>query len=129
MQSCGHVGYGQWVQIRLMVDDGNELASLRSWLADEPLVRTYGRLAEVPAPAPEGAMSSLAALALVVGSGLSVAELVTIVLIWRAGRPKPVVLHVHAGDRSVEIGVDDVRDIKAIAEMLEANLTDKPEAG
>lgn len=112
-----------------MVDDGDELRSLRTWLADEPLVRRYGRLAEVAAPAPEGAMSSLAALALIVGSGLSIAHLLTAILTWRAGRPKPVVLRVQAGDRSVEIGVDDVRDLGAIAARLEANLTDQPGAG
>ena len=116
--------------IRLNVNDSrDELRALRDWLADESLVRRYGHLRDASEPAPDGVMSALAALSLVVGSGLTITQLVTFIVTWRAGRPKPVAVRVEVGGRSVEVRTNDVRDVPALVKHLEASLADEPEAG
>lgn len=116
---------------RLTIDaNGSEedTRSLRNWLGNETAVRRYGQLGEVPVPGPGGTMTSLTAISLLVGSGLSLAQLAMAVVAWHTSRPKPVLLRVQVGNRSVEVRLDEVRDARSVAEQLEASLAGAQEA-
>jgi hypothetical protein len=117
------------VQVWVGVDDdsGDEIRSLWNWLAEESAVRRYGQLHGVGEPT-SGTMGSVELLSLVVGSGLSLAHLMTIILTWRAARPKPYLLRVRVGNRSIEVRADDPRDASALARDLEASIVGDPEA-
>ena len=59
-------------------------------------------------------------LTLVLGSGLSAAQLVLSVIMWRASRDKPLRVVIEHHDRRVAVDTDDPRDAPAIAAELEA---------
>jgi hypothetical protein len=109
-------------------DPGDELRALRGWLLEEPAVRQFGSLAAERAADP-GAMGTAEVLSLAIGSSLSVAQLLFSVAAWRTTRPKRYVVRVQRGGRTVEVGTDDQAELRALAEDLERDIDDRPEAG
>jgi len=108
-------------------DSRDDLRSLRNWLADEPSVRRHGRLAErAERPGPD-VMGVSDILSVVVGSGLSLGQLVNLIVTWRASRPRPVLVRVQVGDRTVEVRTADIGDVPGIVEELEATIHGTPE--
>jgi hypothetical protein len=118
------------VRVRVWVDDdpGNELRTLRGWLLDEPTVRQFGELGTERAADP-GAMGTAEVLSLAIGSSLSVAQLLFSVAAWRSTRPRRYVVRVQRGGRTVEVGTDDEAELRALAEELERDIDQRPEAG
>lgn len=110
------------MRIRVQVpDDAEEARSLYAWLAAEPTVRTSGQLRPENTDPPPGAMGPvLEAVSLVVGSGLSLGQLLVAVAAWRATRPRPYRVEVAFGDRTVAIEAADAEAALAIARQLDA---------
>jgi Effector Associated Constant Component 1 len=113
---------GDTVQVRVRVADGSvdDTRSLRTWLRDEPEIRRYGQPA-VPADDPPGQLGSgLEVLALVVGSGLSTAQLVLSIIMWRSSHGRPIRVVIERDDRRVPVDTDDPGEAARIAAELEA---------
>ena len=109
-----------WVQ----VPDGSEadVRSLYDWLAAEPEIRTAGHLirqTETPAPGEMGEV--LSAISLIVGSGLSLGQLLVAIASWRASRPRPYRVSVEFPDRTIAIETTDADEALEIARRLEAD--------
>jgi hypothetical protein len=112
------------VRIRLQVPDdtGAESRSLYEWLASEPEIRTTGGLAQEAEPPGEGQMGEvLTAISLIVGSGVSLGQLLVSIAAWRATRPRPYRVSVEFPDRTIAIETTDADEALAIARRLEAD--------
>jgi len=111
------------VRVRVRVADGSadESRSLETWLRDEPQVRAYGQ----PETAGDGAAGEMGTgmevLTLLLGTGLSAAQLVLSIIMWRATRDEPVRVVIVRDDREVAVETSDPDDAAAIATRLEAN--------
>jgi hypothetical protein len=105
-----------------VVDDGDETRSLHTWLADEPTVRRYGKLGWRTSGPPADGMGTLEVVSVIVGSGLSVAQLLNFIVSWRASRPQPVLVRVQAGSRTVEVRTAGTEDIRRLVDELEAGI-------
>jgi hypothetical protein len=125
---------GDAVQVRVRVADGSieELRSLLSWLRDEPAVRRHGGLAVAPGDPDPGSMATtFEVLVLALGPGLTAAQLVTSIIMWRASRgPVRVIIEHDREDhdareehdaREVAIETDDAGEAAAIAAKLESS--------
>ncbi len=117
------------VEISVCDDPGDELLALRRWLIEEPAVRRSGGITHADRPSEPGAMGSLDVISLVVGSGLTVAQILASIVAWRATRPRRYLVRVEKDGRAVEVGTDDLAEVDALARQLEARITDEPEAG
>jgi hypothetical protein len=111
------------VQVRVRVADGSvdESRSLRAWLREEPAVRRHGR-PEVPAEdAPSGQMGDgLDVLTLVLGPGLTAAQLVFSIIMWRASHGRPIRVIIERDGREIPVDTDDREQADAIAAKIEA---------
>ena len=109
------------MRIRLQVPDDTESGSLYDWLAAEPEIRTAGRLQREAAEPGEGDMGEvLTAISLIVGSGVSLGQLLVSIAAWRATRPRPYRVSVEFADRTVAIETTDADEALEIARKLEA---------
>lgn len=111
------------MQIRLSVADGDEAQALYQWLAAETAIRTHGRLAAETGAPGEGDMTGgvLEAILLVVGSGVSLAQLFVAIASWRATRPRPYRVSVELPDRTITIETADPDEALEIARRLESD--------
>jgi hypothetical protein len=117
---CCEVG----VRIRVQIPDdaGDESRSLYEWLAAEPEIRTAGQLAQEAEAPGEGQMGEvLTAISLIVGSGLSMGQLLVSIAAWRATRPRPYRVSVEFADRTIAIETSDADEALAIARRLESD--------
>jgi hypothetical protein len=110
------------VRVRVTDDAVDESRSLLSWLRDEPAIRRHG----VPTlPAGDGEPGHMGAgqevLTLVLGTGLSAAQLVVSIIMWRASRGRPVRVIIEHDDREVPVDTDDPGQAGVIAAKLESN--------
>jgi hypothetical protein len=111
------------VRIRVQVPDdtGTESRSLYDWLAAEPEIRTSGRLTqEAEAPAGGEMGEVLSAISLIVGSGVSLGQLLVSIAAWRATRPRPYKVSVEFADRTIAIETTDADEALEIARRLDA---------
>jgi Effector Associated Constant Component 1 len=112
------------VLVRVRVADGSidESRSLRTWLRDEPEVRRHGdpRVpADVPATGDGTRMGAgIDVLTLVLGPGLSAAQLVVSIIMWRASHGKPVRVIIERDGREVPVDTDDPAQAEAIATKI-----------
>ncbi|MGC9665685.1 effector-associated constant component EACC1 [Planosporangium sp. 12N6] len=112
------------MQVRVRVAGGSvdEYRSLLSWLRDEPEVRRHGQLTAVAGDTGAGQMgTALDVLTLVVGSGLSAAQLAFSIIMWRASRDQPVRVILEHDGRAVPVDTTDPGAAEAIAAKLEAD--------
>jgi hypothetical protein len=112
------------VRIRVQVPDdtGSEFRSLYDWLAAEPEIRTSGRLnreAEEPGGGEMGEV--LTAISLIVGSGVSLGQLLVSIAAWRATRPRPYRVSIELPDRTIAIETTDADEALEIARRLEVD--------
>jgi hypothetical protein len=115
---------GDAVRVRVRVADGaaDESRSLRSWLRDEPEVRRHGEPATPADDTAPGQMGTgIEVLSLVLGSGLSAAQLVMSIIMWRAARGQPIRVIIERGNREVTVDTDDPGEAEAIAAKLESS--------
>lgn len=107
------------VRVRLADSSVDTSRSLRTWLRDEPWVRGFGE-PRVPDDAPGGEMGTgLEVLTLVLGSGLSAAQLILSIIMWRATQNRPIRVVIERDDRQVAVDTDDPQDAPALAAKLE----------
>jgi hypothetical protein len=93
---------------------------LHTWLRDEPAIRAAGR-PEVNWPAAPGEMGTgLEVLTLVLGSGLSAAQLALSVIMWRSTRDKPIRVVIERDGRQVTVDTNSAERAEAVAAELEA---------
>ncbi len=117
------------MQVRVRVADGSvdESRSLGNWLRDEPEVRRHG---EPTTPADDdtgGRMgTAMDVLTLVLGSGLSAAQLVTSIIMWRASHGRQIRVIIERDDREVPIDTDDPAEAAAIAARITGDSPDSP---
>jgi hypothetical protein len=113
------------VHIRVSIpdDDGAEARALYQWLAAEPSIRTGGALAVESDEPGNGHMTggALEAILLVVGSGVSLAQLLVAIASWRATRPRPYRVSVEFPDRTIAIETADPDEALEIARRLESD--------
>jgi hypothetical protein len=114
------------VRIRVQVcdgaDSGAESRALYDWLAAEPEIRTAGQLKRETAEPGESEMGEvLTAISLIVGSGLSLGQLLVSIAAWRATRPRPYRVSVEFADRTVAIETTDADEALEIARRLESD--------
>lgn len=116
------------MRIRLQVSDssgadtGAESRSLYDWLAAEPEIRTTGQLTREARAPGEGQMGEiLTAISLIVGSGVSLGQLLVSIAAWRATRPRPYRVSVEFPDRTIAIETTDADEALEIARQLEAD--------
>src|SRR5688500_7216591 len=115
--------YALHIRVSIADDDGAEARALYQWLIAEPEIRRGGRLAaEQPAPG-GGQMSggALEAISLIVGSGVSLAQLFMAIAAWRATRPRPYRVTVELPDRTIAIETADPDEALEIARRLETD--------
>jgi hypothetical protein len=111
------------VQVRVRVADGSvdEARSLFTWLRDEPRVRRHGEPTVRDGDLGPGHMgTALEVLGLVLGSGLSTAQLVLSIIMWRASRGQPVRVVIEHDGREVAVDTDDPGEAEAIAGKIES---------
>jgi hypothetical protein len=111
------------IRVSIPEDDGAEARALHQWLAAEPAIRTGGRLATGSGEPGEGDMTGgvLEAILLVVGSGVSLAQLFVAIASWRATRPRPYRVSVELPDRTITIETADPDEALEIARRLESD--------
>jgi hypothetical protein len=119
---------GVGVRIRVQVSDdtgadtGAESRALYDWLAAEPEIRTGGQLTRETAEPGAGQMGEvLTAISLIVGSGVSLGQLLVSIAAWRATRPRPYRVSVELADRTIAIETTDADEALSIARRLEAD--------
>jgi hypothetical protein len=120
MRRCEVTG----VQVRVWVADGSvdEFRSLFTWLQDEPRVRRHGEPTVPDGNSRPGQMGAgLDVLGLVLGSGLSTAQLVLSIIMWRASRGRPVRVIIEREGREVPVDTDDPGEAEAIAAKVETS--------
>jgi hypothetical protein len=111
------------VQVRVRVADGSvdESRSLFTWLRDEPRVRRHAEPTVLDGELGSGRMGTvLEVLGLVLGSGLSTAQLVLSIIMWRASRGQPIRVIIENDGREVAVDTDDPGEAEAIAEKIES---------
>lgn len=110
------------IRVHIPEDDGAEARALYQWLAGEPSIRTGGQLATEQSDPGDGQMTGgvLEAISLVVGSGVSLAQLLVAIAAWRATRPRPYRVTVELPDRTIAIETADPDEALEIAQRLEA---------
>ncbi len=115
--------YALHIRVSIPEDDGAEARALYRWLAAEPSIRTGGSLAADRAEPGDGDMTGgvLEAILLVVGSGVSLAQLFVAIASWRATRPRPYRVSVELPDRTIAIETADPDEALAIARRLETD--------
>ena len=120
--------YALHIRVHIPEDDGAEARALYQWLAGEPSIRTGGQLASESTDPADGQMTGglFEAISLVVGSGVSLAQLFMAIAAWRATRPRPYRVTVELPDRTIAIETADPDEALEIARRLE---TDRPESG
>jgi membrane-associated two-gene conflict system component 1 (EACC1) len=108
------------ILVRVPEDTGDDSLSLYRWLTDESAVRRHGHLE--PGAEPGGAMGQAVEwLSLVIGSGLSLGQLLVAIAAWRASRPRPVRVSVELPDRTITVDTTDPDEALDIARRLEAS--------
>jgi hypothetical protein len=120
--------YALHIRVHIPEDDGAEARALYQWLSGEPEIRRSGRLSTEESDPGDGQMTGgvLEAISLVVGSGVSLAQLLMAIAAWRATRPRPYRVTVDLPDRTIAIETSDPDEALEIARRLEA---DRPESG
>ena len=115
--------YALQIRVHIPDDDGAEARALYQWLAGEPAIRTGGRLAADSAEPGDGQMTGgvLEAISLVIGSGVSLAQLFVAIAAWRATRPRPYRVSVELPDRTIAIETSDPDEALEIARRLETD--------
>jgi predicted nucleic acid-binding protein len=79
-------------------------------------------LARETAEPGEGQMGEvLTAISLILGSGVSLGQLLVSIAAWRATRPRPYRVSVEFGDRTIAIETSDADEALEIARRLEAD--------
>jgi len=107
------------VRVRLADSSVDTSRSLRTWLRDEPCVRGFGQPC-VPDDVAAGEMGTgLEVVTLVLGSGLSAAQLILSIIMWRATQNRPIRVVIERDDRQVAVDTDDPQDTPALAAKLE----------
>jgi hypothetical protein len=113
------------LQVRLSIadDDGAEARALYQWLAGEPEIRTHGALTAEQSQPADGQMDGgvLEAISLIIGSGVSLAQLFMAVAAWRGTRPRPYRVSVELPDRTIAIETADPDEALEIARRLETH--------
>jgi hypothetical protein len=115
------------VRVRVRVADGSadESRSLATWLRDEPQVRAFGQPETAGNGGTDGGTGEMGTgmevLTLLLGTGLSAAQLVLSIIMWRATRDEPVRVVIVRDDREVAVETSDPDEAAAIATRLEAN--------
>jgi hypothetical protein len=111
------------VRVRVRVADGSadESRALSTWLRDEPQVRAYGQPQAAADDTPGEMGTGLEVLTLVLGTGLSAAQLALSIIMWRATRNEPIRVVIERDDRQVTVDTSDPDDAAAIATRLEAD--------
>jgi hypothetical protein len=112
------------VRIWVQIPDGSEADTLAlyDWLAAEPEIRTAGHLIRQTETPPPGQMGEvLSAISLIVGSGVSLGQLLVSIAAWRATRPRPYKVSVEFADRTIAIETTDADEALEIARKLEAD--------
>ena len=112
------------MRVWLQVPDGSEadVRELYDWLAAEPEIRTAGHLIRQTETPPPGEMGEvLSALSLIIGSGVSVGQLLVAIAAWRATRPRPYRVSVEFPDRTIAIETTDADEALEIARQLESD--------
>jgi hypothetical protein len=109
------------VHVRVRVVDGSldDIRSLHTWLRDEPAVRTFGNPTTSSTQPPGEMGTGLEVLALVLGTGLSAAQLALSIIMWRATRDKPVRVVIERDDRLVPVDTTSPEQAEEIAARLE----------
>jgi hypothetical protein len=108
------------VRVRVPEGSPDEIRSLRAWLREEPAVRAYGQPTIEGQDAPGQMGTALDVLALVLGSGLSAAQLALSIIMWRSSRDRPVRVVIERDDRQVAVDTSSPEQAAAIASQLEA---------
>jgi Effector Associated Constant Component 1 len=112
------------MRVCVRVENGSveESRSLRAWLREEPAVRRYGQptlLTDDTAADEMG--TALDVLTLVLGSGLSAAQLVVSIMRWRSMQDREVRVVIERDDRPVPVDTADAAQADTIAAKLEAD--------
>jgi hypothetical protein len=110
------------VRVRLRVDgdDPDVLRSLRGWLQEDDAVGAHGDVTWSPDGAPDQMGIVMDVLTLVLGTGLSAAQLVLAVAQWRQSRhPAPVVTIIRPDGVTVRIGASSAEPLEEVARTLE----------
>ncbi|WP_203931883.1 effector-associated constant component EACC1 [Virgisporangium ochraceum] len=115
--------YALHIRVSIPDDDGAEARDLFQWLAAEPAVRTGGAMTAEQSEPGDGQMTGgvLEAILLVVGSGVSLAQLFVAIASWRATRPRPYRVTVELPDRTIAIETADPDEALEIARRLESD--------
>ncbi len=98
------------VRLRLECDSTADIESLHRWLRREQAVRVDGELARDASDDPEAMGTLLDVLTLIIGSGLSAAQLALAVASWREARrpaPRVTITHTAADGAVTRIEVSD----------------------
>jgi hypothetical protein len=113
------------VQIRVSIpdDDGAEARALYQWLGAEPEIRTRGGLTAERSDPGDGQMDGgvIEAISLIIGSGVSIAQLFVAIASWRGTRPRPYRVSVELPDRTIAIETADPDEALEIARRLETH--------
>jgi Effector Associated Constant Component 1 len=107
------------VRVRLADSSVDTSRSLRTWLRDEPWVRGFGqpRIADDTGAGEMG--TGLEVLSLVLGSGLSAAQLILSIIMWRSTQNRPIRVIIERDDRQLAVDTNDPQDAPALAAKLE----------
>ncbi len=109
------------VHVQLSLDDADPdtALSLRRWLAAEPAVRRHAELSGGP-PAPGDLGGAVDLIGVVLGTGLSVAQLVFAIAQWRQSRQDaPAVTVSRTGPDGVTVRIES-SDPEAVARAVRA---------
>lgn len=110
------------VCVRVEDDSGDDLRSLCGWLRDEPRVRRYGEPTVADGDGDPGHMGAgVEVLNMVLGAGLSAAQLALSIIMWRASRGRPVRVIIEHDGGQVPVDTDDPADADTIAAKIESS--------
>jgi hypothetical protein len=107
------------IRVQVPEDTGDESRSLYEWLAAEPEVRIGGRLTAETDPGTGEMGDAFNAIVMILGSGMSLGQLLVAIAAWRATRPRPYRVEVELADRTIAIETSDADEALAIARRLE----------
>jgi hypothetical protein len=115
--------YALHIRVHIPEDDGAEARALYQWLAGEPEIRTGGQLTAEQSEPGDGQMDGgvLEAISLIIGSGVSLAQLFMAIAAWRATRPRPYRVSVELPDRTIAIETSDPDEALELARRLETH--------
>ncbi|NJC70359.1 hypothetical protein HC031_11645 [Planosporangium thailandense] len=110
------------VCVRVEDDSGDDSRSLLAWLREEPRVRRYGEPAVADGDGdPVHMGGGVEVLNVVLGAGLSAAQLALSIIMWRASRGRPVRVIIEHDDGQVPVDTDDPDDAETIAAKIESS--------